>query len=91
MEQMPLFATAVLASVLAERTTARGYGREVLSGDHATGLTTFVATWFALRAAYTVAYVGIGEHEKSFLRSVIWAIGSGLAGWQIYKAAALLG
>lgn len=91
MEQMPLFATAVLASVLAERTTARGYGKEMVSGEHATGLTTFVAAWFALRAAYTVAYVGIGEHEKSFLRSAIWAIGSGLAGWQIYKAAALLG
>lgn len=88
---MPLFVAAVLASILAERTTARGYGQEIVSGEHATGLKTFIAAWFALRAAYTVSYVQIGDHSTSFLRSAIWAVGSGLAGYQIYKAAALLG
>lgn len=90
MEQMPLFATAVIASLIAERTTAVGFGREVMSGD-ATGLTTFISAWFAIRAAYSVSYVQIADQSKSFIRSGIWAIGTGLAVYQIYKAAALLG
>ncbi|EUC32010.1 hypothetical protein COCVIDRAFT_30220 [Bipolaris victoriae FI3] len=90
MEQLPLFATAVLASIVAERTTAVGLGREVVSGD-ATGLTTFVAAWFAVRTAYVVSYVQIADHATSFVRSSFWAVGSGLAVYQIYKAAALLG
>ncbi|KNG48034.1 hypothetical protein TW65_04939 [Stemphylium lycopersici] len=90
MEQMPLFATAVIASLIAERTTAVGFGKEVLSGD-ATGLTTFISAWFAIRAAYSVSYVQIADQSKSFIRSGIWAIGTGLAIYQIYKAAALLG
>jgi uncharacterized MAPEG superfamily protein len=90
MEQLPLFAVAVIASLIAERTTATGIGREVVSGD-ATGLTTFVPAWFAIRAAYSIAYVQIADHSKSFIRSSLWAIGSGLATYQIYKAAAILG
>ncbi|EAT83918.1 hypothetical protein HBH56_157390 [Parastagonospora nodorum] len=89
-EQMPLFAVAILASIMAERSTVTGLGRAVVDGD-ATGLTTFVAAWFAVRAAYDVAYVAIADHEKSFIRSTLYAVGSGLAGWQIWKAAALLG
>jgi uncharacterized MAPEG superfamily protein len=87
---MPLFAVAVLASIIAERTTATGIGREVVSGD-ATGLTTFVSAWFAVRTLYAVSYVQIADHSKSFIRSSFWAIGSGLAAYQIYKAAAILG
>jgi uncharacterized MAPEG superfamily protein len=89
-EQMPLFAAAVLASVIAERATVTGLGREVANGD-ATGVKTFVGAWFAVRAMYNVAYVQIADHEKSFIRSLLWAVGSGLAFYQIYKAAALLG
>jgi len=89
-EQMPLFAAAVLASIVAERTTARGMGREVMSGD-ATGLTTFVSAWFAIRALYVVSYVQIADASKSVIRSSIWAVGTGLAFYQVYKAAALLG
>jgi uncharacterized MAPEG superfamily protein len=85
-EQMPLFAAAVIASIIAERTTATGMGR----GD-ATGLTTFVSAWFAIRAMYAVSYIQIEDHSKSFIRSSFWAVGSGLAAYQIYKAAALLG
>ncbi|KAL6711544.1 hypothetical protein ACN47E_004478 [Coniothyrium glycines] len=88
-EQLPLFAAAVLASIIAERTTATGLGREAVRGD-ATGLTQFVTTWFIVRALYNVAYVQIADHSKSFVRSGLWAFGSGLAGYQIYKAAALL-
>ncbi|CAN9080373.1 unnamed protein product [Alternaria alternata] len=89
-EQLPLFAVAVIASIIAERTTATGIGREVVSGD-ATGLTTFVSAFFAIRAAYAVSYVQIADHSKSFIRSSFWAIGFGLSAYQIYKAAAILG
>jgi uncharacterized MAPEG superfamily protein len=87
---MPIFAVAILASLFAERSTLTGLGREVASGN-ATGLTTFVAAWFAVRTAYVLAYVNIAEHSKSFIRSLLWATGTGLAFYQIYKAAALLG
>ena len=42
-------------------------------------------------AAYVVSYINIADHSKSFIRSSFWAIGAGLTGYQIYKAAALLG
>jgi hypothetical protein len=42
-------------------------------------------------AAYVVSYISIADHSKSFIRSSFWAIGAGLTGYQIYKAAALLG
>jgi uncharacterized MAPEG superfamily protein len=87
---MPLFAVAVLASIIAERSTVTGLGRAVADGN-ATGLTTFIGAWFAVRAAYDVAYVQIADHEKSFIRSGMWAVGTGLAFYQIWKAAALLG
>lgn len=87
---MPIFAVAILASLFAERSTLTGLGRDVASGD-ATGLATFVAAWFMVRTAYVVAYVSIAEHSKSFIRSLLWVTGTGLAFYQIYKAAALLG
>jgi hypothetical protein len=87
---MPLFAVAIIASIIAERTTATGMGRELVSGD-ATGLTTFVTAWFVIRSAYAVSYVQIADHSKSFIRSSLWAIGTGLAAYQIYKAASILG
>jgi uncharacterized MAPEG superfamily protein len=85
-EQMPLFAVAVLASIIAERTTAAG-----LSGGKETGVTTFIGVWFALRAMYGVAYVQIADHSTSFVRSLLYTAGSGLAVWQIWKAAVMLG
>lgn len=89
-EQFPIFAAAILASIVAERSTVTGLGRQVANGD-ATGLSTFVGAWFAVRAAYNIAYVQIDDHSKSFIRSCLWATGTGLAVYQIYKAAALLG
>lgn len=47
-EQLPLYAVAVLASIVAERVTARGLGTKAVEGD-ATGLTTFVAAFMAVR------------------------------------------
>lgn len=45
LEQLPLYAVAVLASVVAERVTARGK----VASDDVTGLTTFVAAFMAVR------------------------------------------
>lgn len=87
---MPLFAFAVIASIIAERTTATGLGREAVRGD-ATGLSTFVGAWFVIRSLYVVSYIQISDHQQSFIRSTFWAIGTGAAFYQIYKAAALLG
>lgn len=84
-EQMPLFASAVLASLLAEKVTLRGK-----AGDN-TDLSQFITLFMVVRAAYVVSYVQTADHSKSFIRSALWAIGSGLAGWQIYKAAQLMG
>ncbi|KAF2850372.1 HET-domain-containing protein [Plenodomus tracheiphilus IPT5] len=90
LEQLPLFAVAILASIIAERTTAAGIGRDVVRGD-ALGLSTFIAAFFLARSAYGVAYVQIADHSKSFIRSSFYSIGAGLSIYQIYKAAALLG
>jgi len=90
LEQLPLYAAAVLASLIAERVTAKGLGRSVVEGD-VTGLRTFVGAFMVVRAAYVVSYVQIADHGKSFIRSSFWAIGAGLSAYQIYKAAALLG
>lgn len=48
LEQLPLYAVAVLASIIAERATARGLGIAVVDSD-ATGLTTFVGAFMAVR------------------------------------------
>ena len=45
----------------------------------------------ASRAAYLASYINIEDHEKSFVRSSLWAVGAGLTFYQIYKAAVLLG
>jgi len=87
---MPLFAAAIIASVIAERTTATGLAREAINRD-ATGLTTFISAWFVVRSLYVGSYIAIDDHAKSFIRSSFWAIGTVLAFYQIYTAAALLG
>lgn len=86
MEQMPFYIAAVLASIMAERATVRGQ-----TGTSDTGLTSFVATFFAIRAAYNILYIQVSDHSVSFLRSGAWAAGMGVMGYQIYKAAQILG
>ncbi|EME43978.1 hypothetical protein DOTSEDRAFT_53217 [Dothistroma septosporum NZE10] len=90
LEQLPLYAAAVLASVIAERSTAKGLGN-VVAGEDLTGVTRFIGVFMAVRAAYMVSYVQIADHSKSFIRSTFWAIGFGLTAYQIYKAAIILG
>lgn len=84
---MPLFVAAILASIIAERSTLKGAGTR----EDVTGLTTFISSWFVVRTLYNVAYLQIATHEKSFLRSGLWMTGTALALWQIYKAASILG
>ncbi|KAF9739465.1 hypothetical protein PMIN06_001070 [Paraphaeosphaeria minitans] len=91
LEQLPLFAAAVLASILAERVSPSIRIGGAAGDLDPTGLATFVGAWFAVRAAYNVAYVRIAEHTKSFVRSGLWAVGTGLAIYQFYKAARVLG
>ncbi|KAK6076217.1 hypothetical protein SCUP234_07385 [Seiridium cupressi] len=90
MEQLPLFITAVLASIIAEKATLQGFGERVREEDF-TGLTTFVGAWFAVRTVYNVLYIQTEDTSKSFFRSLSWAAGSGLSIYQIYKAAQILG
>jgi uncharacterized MAPEG superfamily protein len=90
-EQLPLFAVAVLASIVAERVAGPSIKIGGTGDLDPTGLTTFVGTFFAVRVAYTAAYVLIEDQAKSFGRSALWAVGSGLSMYQIYKAAQLLG
>lgn len=85
MEQMPMYAAAVIASIIAERATIRGQ----TGAD--TGLTSFVASWFAVRTLYNLAYIYISDHTTSFFRSAMWSVGLGLSTYQIYKAAQILG
>lgn len=89
-EQLPLYAVAVLASIVAERVTAKGLRSKGL-GEDVTGLASFVGAFMAVRAGYMISYIGIADHSKSFIRSSFWAVGVGLTSWQIYKAASLLG
>lgn len=90
LEQMPLFATAVLSSLFAERVapSIKIGGTTTLDP---TGLSTYIAAFFAIRVAYTVAYVQITERKTSFVRSALWAAGLGLSIWQVVKAAKVLG
>jgi hypothetical protein len=87
---MPLFATAVLSSLFAERVapSIKIGGTTTLDP---TGLSTYIAAFFAIRVAYTVAYVQITERKTSFVRSALWAAGLGLSIWQVVKAAKVLG
>lgn len=48
MEQLPLYAAAVLASIIAERVTAKGLGSKGV-GEDITGLTAFVGAFMAVR------------------------------------------
>lgn len=90
LEQLPLFAAAVLASILAERLSPSIKIGGTGSLDP-TGLATFIGAWFTVRTAYNAAYISITDHSKSFIRSGLWATGSALAIYQIFKAAQVLG
>lgn len=85
-EHMPIFAAAVLASIVANRLSA-----QEAEGDDIVGLTKFIAWWFALRSAFVVAYVSISNPKISLVRSALWAAGLVLLCAQFYSVAKVLG
>jgi uncharacterized MAPEG superfamily protein len=91
LEQLPLFAVAVLASIVAERVAGPSVKIGGTGDLDPTGLSTFVGAWFAVRIAYNAAYILVEDRAKSFGRSALWGTGSALAIYQIYKAAVILG
>lgn len=62
LENMPLYVAAVFAGYLAEQKAGAG----------AVGLNTFVGAWFALRIAYTVAFITIESRKWAGLRSLLY-------------------
>ncbi|KAF1964017.1 hypothetical protein BU23DRAFT_562309 [Bimuria novae-zelandiae CBS 107.79] len=90
-EQMPLFAAAVLASLFAERIATPAIKIGGTSDIDPTGLATYIGLFFAVRAAYNVAYITIADHSKSFIRSGLWSVGAGLSIYQLFKVAQVLG
>ncbi|KAF2196541.1 hypothetical protein GQ43DRAFT_445013 [Delitschia confertaspora ATCC 74209] len=80
MENLPLFATAVILGNMA------GFKKDGIGG-----LTGFAGAVLAVRAAYTVVYIGNKTQGLSVLRSSLWAVGTGLCLRVIVKAAKALG
>ncbi|KAH7385624.1 hypothetical protein BKA66DRAFT_461661 [Pyrenochaeta sp. MPI-SDFR-AT-0127] len=77
MENLPLFASAVILGNLA--------------GLKKDDLTTFVASFLAVRIAYTVAYITTKTQGPTFIRSGLWAAGMSLCFRTIIQAAKALG
>lgn len=80
MENLPLFATAVVLGNMA------GLKRDGLGG-----MTGFAATFLAIRLAYTIIYVNHTTQGPTLIRSGLWAAGVGLCFRIIVKAAKALG
>ena len=80
LENLPLFAAAVLAGVLAEK-----YGKTDV------GTSTFAGLWLVIRSLYVVLYITTTTIRYSFLRSGAWFAGTVLAIRQFWKSAVALG
>ncbi|KAF2276057.1 uncharacterized protein EI97DRAFT_378025 [Westerdykella ornata] len=80
MENLPLFATAVILGNMAG-----------LKKDGIWGMTGFAASFLAVRVLYTAAYVGGKTQGLSFVRSGLWTLGVGLCWRVIIKSAKALG
>jgi uncharacterized MAPEG superfamily protein len=81
MENVPLFASAVIVGNLAG-----------LKKDGFDGLNAFVATWFGLRIAHTASYIWLADRkELSLVRSGLW-ISTLVVSFRVFwKAAKALG
>jgi len=91
LENMPLFYAAVVAGLLAEQATKGTIGKTYVSSGVSTGMRTFLAGWFAVRSAYTLAYIGIESKQMSYVRSGLYFAGVALCFQQFYNAAYILG
>jgi uncharacterized MAPEG superfamily protein len=80
MENLPLFATAIILGNVA------GLKRD---GKH--GLAGFAGLFLAIRVAYTACYLGTNTNGLTLVRSGLWATGSVLCVRVMLKAAKALG
>lgn len=79
MENLPIFATAVILGNMAG-----------LKKDGVWGMTGFAASFLAVRVAYTAAYLTHKTQGQTMIRSGLWATGVGLCFRVIFKAAKAL-
>lgn len=80
MENLPLFATAVILGNMAG-----------LKRDGMGGMAGFAGLFLAVRAAYTVVYLSQKSIGVSLIRSGLWAFGSALCVRVMVKAAKAMG
>jgi len=76
MENLAVFATAVVLGNLAKLPSEK--------------LNAVTGLFLALRVAYTVAYVQISDHKKSFVRTGLWASGVACCMYLIVSAGNVL-
>ncbi|PNS18402.1 hypothetical protein CAC42_6219 [Sphaceloma murrayae] len=88
LESFPLFASAVLAGLLADGVGKGG----VLTGEVAgKGTLRFVYSWFAVRTLFNVLYISTSNNKYTWIRSAVFFAGVGLAAQQFWRAAQILG
>ncbi|CZT24052.1 uncharacterized protein RCC_09769 [Ramularia collo-cygni] len=81
MENMPLFVAAIFAGLLAESRV----------GVDQVGLNTFVYGWMAVRVLYTANYLTTETRAWSYLRSILYFVGTGWAFSVLGRSALVLG
>ncbi|KAK5121730.1 hypothetical protein LTR85_004605 [Meristemomyces frigidus] len=81
LENMPLFVATVFAGLLAEQR----------AGEGAVGLSTFCVGWMAVRVLYTINYIVAETQQLSYLRSLLYFVGTAWAFTTIGRAAMVLG
>jgi uncharacterized MAPEG superfamily protein len=79
LEQLPLFATAVIVG------NAAGLPRKGWFG-----LDMFVGTWFAIRALHTVSYIAATTKQAAWAKTGVWAASMGMTFTVFTKAARVL-
>ncbi|KAK4544395.1 hypothetical protein LTR36_004286 [Oleoguttula mirabilis] len=81
LENMPLFVATVFAGLLADQQ----------AGNGAVGLSTFCVGWMVVRTLYTINYIVVETQQWSYVRSLLYFIGTGWAFLTIGRAAMVLG
>ncbi|KAF2152313.1 hypothetical protein K461DRAFT_144825 [Myriangium duriaei CBS 260.36] len=87
-ENLPLYAAAVFAGLLAD-----GVGKGGLVTGNATGesLRKFIYSFFAVRATYNLVYIATADNKKTWIRSALYFLGVGLCIGEFVRAAKVLG
>jgi uncharacterized MAPEG superfamily protein len=80
-ENMPLLVAAVFAGLLAEQR----------AGDGEVGLTKFCVAWLVLRLLYTINYMFAETQQLSYVRTLLYNVGTIYAFWIIGRASWVLG